>query len=360
MSWYDNTNYYINNTKLAQILVHNKGLCALPSDNWEDYIFDYEVGRTKRRNHIYSRALLYTEDQTAERDELDITPFDMAVADAINTVWITKNRRTFTIGAIHHIMTGHRSKSLSAGKRDRIISSIEKLCRINIIIDCIDELAKRGMKESSLIEGPFLSLKKNYKSQEGSVNSNEKDIASNHITSYEVIEHMPLYKYAGLIHQFVITPAYIMNIDDNLQSYDDVILLRRELYRKIALLRYPKNNYNNDEIQYIYSDSKGHTKGLLVDIGLAESDIADPSLISSIHNKTLSVLESLKREASNAIDTNDPFILGYEILGDYKTPIGVRVEYLPANNYRIRISNFGHKYDTITGEKVTKEDISDK
>ena len=306
-------NYYIINTKLAQILVQNKGLCAPRGKTREDYIFDFSVTPAKRP--VYTKALLFANDMSSGDDDLNLTPYDMAVADALNTVWMSGNPSKFTIGKIHHIMSGYRSNSLSQDKRAKIKESISKLERISIIIDCTDEMDHRKFKGYNIIGGPFLSLRRTTK-------SDLKPVAESSDRHFIIGKMMPLHNYANVLSQTIVIEKDVLAIDDGLQSSDTVILLRRELYRQISLMKNANNNYTTNDIFYSYKGKGGQHKGLIASLGYTDIDDVNRSLISDIHVKTIKILDALK----TSINGRRPFIVDYQVISPEGRPVGVKID----------------------------------
>ncbi|MBR2675225.1 MAG: hypothetical protein IKE52_07260 [Mogibacterium sp.] len=293
--------YLINNTRLSRILIREKGLCALPEDNWKEFVFDFKVSQRK-----FSSALLYTDCPDISREDLDITPFDIAVTDAIYTIWNYANSPTFTIGLIHKIMTGYLSKSLTQKKRTQIKNSIEKLEKINIIIDCTDYVQEMRSTNSNIFEGQFISVEKTNK------------------VSYKLLEPMPLYRYMEAMgHMLKVPIDNIERIGSATQSYDERVLLRRELCRTILILKNEKNNYKSTQIYY--SPRSGKKGCLLLDIGLPESDFRNRETIKRIHEKTKAILESLKREKGEKYSSEDILIHGFDELELGEKTIGVEI-----------------------------------
>ena len=157
-----------------------------------------------------------------------VTPFDMAVMDAVYTI-MCSGQMILTAEWIVKVLSGNKEQKVTPQKLKAIRESIDKLRCINIKIDCKDEMntrqdTKRKVKEF-IYESYLLPLDK----VNATYQSNGVEIIA-----YHLLCKPALYTYAELVNQIVNIPAELLDTQEYYSDTDDAILIKRYVIKRVA------------------------------------------------------------------------------------------------------------------------------
>lgn len=282
---YENMNLYINNCKIADYLRKEELYYCDPED--EEDIISVDVGRKhgdkSLQNEVITKIKLVKEDTEATFDEELIDYFDMVVADAVYSLWKAE-MEVVTPLDIFRVMSGDANRTLSAQRRDEIITSMDKLSSVYIDIYCEEEMISRGNNKVDIISRKFLPCEKwETSGLEEEPREGEKTRKSKTLIRYYLTDKMPLYEYAEYSSQIIAVPLSLISTDRAVKDEstirkvksdtNDVVLLKHILIRRIEVMRNEKNNTNERRISFIRRNSNGDKKftGLLPLMGISRN-----------------------------------------------------------------------------------------
>lgn len=304
---------YLNNCKVANYI-------STQSDSFS---------KTLQLTTIPKENIFVTVDLTADENlalsNPNITQYDMAIMDAVYTL-LVNGATTFTPEMVVRIMSGNFDQDVTRQKYEAVTTSLRKLSMIRITIDCTNELRTRKKicaGDTARLTSYLMPLR-------------EIDIQSaNHQTimhGYQLIEKPVLYTYAEMINQIINIPTELLEISNSsgsrhLSDTDEVIVIKRALIRRIALLKNAKNHMANHTIRYEYYASTIDSEtgflvnsetGFLATLGFNKSNYSQwKKKRSSLHRIITTILDDFIKEK---------YIAEYEVIkqGPQKV-VGVKI-----------------------------------
>lgn len=254
---------------------------------------------SKSKNVVTSMRIIVFYDAESQQEAVAITPYDTAVMDTMYTMY-TNGISAFSPEMAVRLLYGNPSLQVTQLQKEALVNSVEKLSKILIEIDCTDELRKRHKlkeEESVVLRGQLLPAQA------------QKVRPANHnstVMGYRLTETPILYQYANRIGQIACIPAELMR-SNHTRNTSEVMLLRRYLLRRIAIMKNSHNKVKSTRIVLSRYDVKTNTvKGLLPCLGYHEEDYAKwRSKKSKIHRAIKTILDELVEIG---------FIQGYSIV----------------------------------------------
>lgn len=118
-------------------------------------------GQTKKTEPVYSLCS-FSYDETVDLEILNkknkwkISGYDRRVYNAVGTLWLN-GRKTVSLTEIFDIMNGYAKANPSSKQIEAVEKSLRKLEKINVFIDCTDEVKKHVIEhEDILIEAGYM------------------------------------------------------------------------------------------------------------------------------------------------------------------------------------------------------------
>lgn len=258
-------NEYMNNTKIAKTISTNRGLISTIDNN-----INLNINVMPKLN-IMTTVDLVSDSNVIIDSTIDITVYDMAVMDAIYTL-SQVNCLSFTPQMICKVMSGNFKQYVTQKKIDKICNSIDKLRHIDIKIDCTEELEARKKKISnSLYNDNGRILLNSYLLPVEELNVKSGNQVTN--IGFRLLEKPALYRYAECVNQIINIPIKLFQTQDELADNDEVILIKRYIIRKIALMTNDNNNITSNKIGLEwYDEQSSKTRGLYVELGYLPED----------------------------------------------------------------------------------------
>ena len=222
---------------------------------------------------------------------LTLTPYDMAVIDAVHTLYFS-GLDTFSTGMILRTMSGNMDQDATKQKVESISQSINKMRHIDISIEYTEEAKVR-----KLIPQNGTAVIKSYLLPVEDIICHAPNGRAIH--AYRILKSSALYDYAVQIHQIICVPSTILDThDSSLNDTDEVIILKRYLIKRIEGMKNPKNNLDSKEIIYSWYSAKTHSsKGLLYELGITAENYSDSAWLnkkSKLHQTVKKILDCFK------------------------------------------------------------------
>lgn len=212
--------------------------------------------------------------------------YDAVICDAVYTIFRTGAPK-FTLSDLFKVMVADDGGRLSATEQraKELRRAIERLSYTEVAIDYRKQAEARGLEADVNVEGQWIV--------HGSLLPIEVD-ARNGAFWFREDEDLPLYHYAEEIRQIVqvdsllLSPANYVKakVEPELQAElldgvsfrneKEMILLKRALLQRLAVIRNEHNSYMNKRI--LYYDEHKSTEGLLPQIGVNKADYAQEKL----------------------------------------------------------------------------------
>ena len=279
---------------------------------------------TMQLTTIPRKNIFITVDLTADKNlalsNTNITQYDLAVMDSVYTM-LVDNVIAFTPEMVVRTMSGNFEQDVRPQKSGAVTRSLRKLSLIRISIDCTDELRARNKigKDQTAVLTSYLMPVREIELRSG----NNQTV----MKGFQLLEKPVLYTYAETVNQIIDVPTELLEITDasgsgHLSDTDDVIIIKRALIRRIALMKNPKNHMDSDIIRYErYDPITGEKKGFFAKLGFKESDFKN----ATQWKKKKSSLNKIITTILNDL-TKEKYINGYEIVKDGKQKIvGVKI-----------------------------------
>ncbi len=298
---------YLNNTRVSNYI-------SLPSSQSTLFSSNTELLTIPSKNIVVTLDL--ATDKNLSLSNPNITPYDMAVMDAIYTL-IVNGTTIFTPEMVARVMTGNLDQHISPQKAGAVTKSINKLIWIQITIDCTDEMRVRKL----------IKHDQELKLKSFMLQLTEIDIESaNHkslMRGYHITSKPILHIYAETIHQIIAVPRELIAASSStISDTDDVIVIKRALIRRIEQLKNTKNHMKNNFIRYERYDSKiEEMQGFFSVVGFDEDDYKN-------HKQWLKKKLSLHKTISTILDVfiTEKYIAGYEVVKEGKQKIiGIKI-----------------------------------
>lgn len=292
---------YMNNTRVGQVICRNTGLIDMGD-------FDVMVLPQKRT----SIAVNLLRDEHVQYTG-DITLFDMGVMDSIYTLY-KSGMESFTLQMVMRTLSGNSEQNVLEEQQEEIFRSIEKLRHIDISIDCTEELRirKKIGKKDSVVYRSYLLPLSTVKIKIG----NQKII-----NGYKLLEIPALYAYAELLEQIIDVPTQVFRTQKRLSDNNEVIVLKRYLIQRIAIMKNTRNKVVSKKISYQWYDRKTkEEKGLFAVLGYKREHYSSKSSWANkkkkIHTAVCKILDTLVEEK---------YIDGYCELRENQSLVGVEI-----------------------------------
>lgn len=268
----------MNNTKIAGVLPYIEGV----------------IGSKFHLRCLSDKSVITSIDVTTyDKVNLndDITAKDMAVLDAVSTIYLL-GAKYFTLDQVIQIYSGRRCIDITDGMRRRIEDSITKLRHTSVEIDCTDEFLERererirksNVEMSKCIEQEFLNhMETSRYIYEGNllylecVKSSAVYYSCNGKTSnkqivYHFVNDLPpiLLQYAQKVSQLRTIPIEYIYTNNNL---DLSIVISRYLISRVFTMQYLRKNrkpYVNKISLSRYDRETQYYKGVMPYAGIKE------------------------------------------------------------------------------------------
>lgn len=297
------TKQYMNNTKVARVIS-----TKAPAVEAEGKTLKIEINKEKSAFNLVD---LYLDSHLSFSHK--IVPFDMAVMDAVYTIFCS-GQDVFSTEQIACVFSGNEKHRATAKLLQMIQESIDKLRFISIRINCTDEInTRRDLKkykdkvEYLVHESYLLPVEK----VELKYRANGKVVQA-----YQLIKKPALYTYAEMLHQIIDVPAEILNTTEKVNDTIDAVMIKRYVIKRVEQIKHRKktnSTLNSDALSYLWYGVKGEPRGLYAELGFV-SDMTKENwrtkIKPRIHKIVCEVLESLKERGS---------ILDYEAYREGKT-----------------------------------------
>ena len=318
---------YVNNTELFRRLLKIRELTISPAGV---------------RKHISFEKLprAVTFELKAEKPmNLSISPFDLAMMDAIYTLMVA-GTDVFTPAQIYQVMSGDPNQRVSAAMQDKISTHMDVLSGLSIQIDAGKQFSeyKRLKEKSAVFSGPFLPAEK----------VDGRHINRTACTAYRITEIPPIYQYAAALRQIVSIPAEWFNTKDYFNDTEDAVVIKRYVLKRIKLIL--SNNQlcsrrialEHDRCNFNY-DAAG---GLFSELGYRPDDSArwrkktKPAVLRIVtgtldHLVDLEVIDAYQPYRAGKTASRKVPVIGFEI-SIYIRDIARRNQYFSRRNWRYR------------------------
>lgn len=286
---------YFNNTKIAKVISTRENLV----DTGGISIKTIREGVITDVDLVSDERLQLTK---------DITPYDMAVQDAIYSLYQAGCDR-FTVQMVGEIMSGNTNQDILPQKIEEISRSIHKMRHIDISIDCTEEWIAKGKrlpKSGKVIFKSYLLPLAEVKVTAG----NQMEMEG-----YRLLSKPALYDYAEHLNQIVNVPIGLLATQELLSDNTEVIIIKRYLIKKIALMKNKRNDLCSDRISLEWYDKKNHEmKGLYAELGYHAEDYSKwRDKKAQLRSITVKILEYLK--SVGYIKSYQEYLDGREIKG---------------------------------------------
>ena len=256
-AWMIEKYQYMNNTKIAREILTQK-------------IVSGEVTQlpvTIKENVVNLVDIWTDENLTLSRP---VTPFDMAVMDAVYTIYHS-GVLVVTAEWVIKVLSGDMSIRPTEKKLKMVRESIEKLMCIHIKIDCKEEINSRKDTKDKVNKYVYESYLLPLDKTEAEYESNGKEVIA-----YGVLGKPALYDYAELVHQIIDVPSEFFITDkESFNETEAATLIKRYVIKRVAQI-VNHNRLNSQKISYLWFDSQGGEqtpRGLYAELGFDyESD----------------------------------------------------------------------------------------
>ena len=189
-------------------------------------------------------------DPQALGKEVTITAYDMAVMDAVYTLYVYHNLQVSDT-TILQIMYGKHDLDITPEKVKQLHNSIYKLSQITICVECSEEFRARRIVN---------------KDEDVTYQGNLLPLESDH-DDYVITEISPTYQYAQQIGQYATVSSEILQAGA-VQNSAEILLLRRYLIKRIVAMRNQHNRMFSKRIALEWWDHKQKRySGLLPHLG---------------------------------------------------------------------------------------------
>lgn len=228
---------------------------------------------------------------------IQFTPFDLAVMDAVYTLYV-HNCPAFTTDILARVIYGDHAMEVTDAKRKEINASITKLRNIGMYIDWTAEF---------LVRERFIADRQHRKFNPSKYPQNifcctamlpVEDVTlrvayhTEPVQGYRLVTVPAMYRYASYTHQIINVPAEMMRVP-GVPNTRKAMLIRRHLIRHIGIIS--KNKRFSRKISYGWSDKRSHMRGLPFYIGECDANgTISREEKSRIHHTVLKILDWYK------------------------------------------------------------------
>lgn len=269
----------------------------------------------KNQDKIYTIASFTIPDNTdITFTNNNITPYDMAVMDAVYTIQM-EGATKFTPEDIVRHMRCDFDRCVNPQTVDAVKESVKKLRQIDMTIDCTKESIRRGI------------IKKNKRCvlQSYLMPVDVIEVTSGNqveVTGYKLLRKPALHEYAEKMGQIVSVPFELLQTD-GLSDTVDILMLKKELIKRIEKMKNKKNNVTENKIIYSRQDHNNRdiTTGFLEKLGFNRENY-----------KSYDVWKKRRRQLCDAVNkildewTKEGYIKGYEVIKEGKKTAGVEIK----------------------------------
>ncbi len=239
-------------------------------------------------------------DSQALGEKVMITAYDMAIMDAVYTLYVYHNLQV-SDATILRTMYGKCDLDITPEKVGQLHNSIYKLSQITVYVECSEEFrARRIVKKDECVtyQGNLLPLK------------NDHD-------DYVITGLSPTYQYAQQIGQYATVPSEILQAGV-VQNSAEILLLRRYLIKRIVAMRNQRNRMFSKRIALEWWDHKQKRySGLLPHLGYdPEKNLVTRKKKGALCQAVRAILTGLQKNsyiAGYAEVRQGRKIIGYEV-----------------------------------------------
>lgn len=211
---------------------------VIPNSYIANHITTSEPGKTveyqplKNNADIVSRFLLNYDSADISLEGGKLTEYDRCIADSVTSLHIAGNKY-ITPFMVYKALTGNaETHTISEAITNKISASLEKMRRIDVVIDCTDEVKISRRKGSARLKGYLLPL-----------SQAEVMIQGERRTVFEIIDTPILYKHAAQRKQVISVPTKLLQIDEASTTESRTVIVNY-LLRRIAEMRGNKMKSN--------------------------------------------------------------------------------------------------------------------
>ena len=304
---------YVNNTELFRRLLKIRELTISPAGI---------------RKHVSFQELpkAVTFELKAEKPmNLSISPFDLAMMDAIYTLMVA-GTDVVTPAQIYQTMSGDPDQRVSAAMQDKISTHMDVLSGLSIQIDAGKQFSeyKRLKEKSTVFSGPFLPAEK----------VDGRHINRTACTAYRITEIPPIYQYAAALRQIVPIPAEWINTKDYFNDTEGAVVIKRYVLKRIAL-EHDRCNFNYDAAGGLYSELEFRP-----DDSTRWRKKTKPSILRVVtgtldHLVDLEMIDAYQPYRAGKTASRNVPVIGFEI-SIYIRDIARRNQYFNRRNWRYR------------------------
>lgn len=277
-------NEYLNVSKVAKYISTNQGLISTDTDEE----ISLQLTTIPKKN-IFITVNLYA-DENLSISNPNITLYDAAVMDAVYTLYVS-GTKAFTPEMIVRTMSGNMTQDVTPQKSGAVTRSLNKLTMVRIAIDCTEELiARKQIKpgQTAQLKSYLMPLR------EIEVKLGNQKIAR----GYQLIEEPVLYSYAEKVKQIVNVPRSLLETKGDLSDTDEVVVIKRQLIKRIEAMKNPKNKVMSKKISYEWYDKNTDSmKGFFHELGYSKEDFSNwRKKKSNIHHIITTLLNSYVKD----------------------------------------------------------------
>lgn len=275
-------NEYLNISKVAKYISTKQGLINTNEE------ISLQLTTIPKKN-IFVTVNLFA-DENLSISNPNITLYDAAVMDAIYTLYVSGSE-VFTPEMIVRTMSGNLTQDVTPQKAGAITKSLNKLTMVRITIDCTEELIARKV----LKKGQKAHLKSYLMPlRELEVKLGNQKIAK----GYQLIEEPVLYTYAEKVGQIINVPRSLLETKGELSDTDEVIIIKRQLIKRIEAMKNSKNHIVSRKISYEWYDKNTNTfKGFFIELGYKKNDYSNwRKKKSNLHHIIKTLLTNYAKE----------------------------------------------------------------
>ena len=226
-------------------------------------------GKTKKAEPVYSLCS-FSYDETVDLERLNkknkwkISGYDRRVYNAVGTLWLN-GRKTVSLTEIFDIMNGYAKANPSSKQIEAVEKSLRKLEKINVFIDCTDEVKKHVIEhEDILIEAGY--MRKGDKLKKATIESKmlrfdvgklvfeDKKGKEHELKSIKIIQEPSLLTYNRAKGTLISIPMEYIGLNDS-NATEKTIAFQDYLLMRIISYKNKKMFENKVIYDTLYRDS---------------------------------------------------------------------------------------------------------
>lgn len=242
-------NMYFNNCEVINKIVNLKDLLETP----------LQMATEKEKKKLIIDAVLMPSSAGMAKEHFVLTPFDLAVMDAIFTLAMHKCW-AFTPEMLMRVLKGSVRKRITKLEKTATMQSIEKLRWVNLNIDCTKEWYARQKTyyDKKEYRGKLLPVTE--------IENGDEHTQKQQVWYKLDLNNWSLYNYARDLHQVIKVPISICQFPQGNLTLEH-ITMRNYLCKRIEMMRNENNAIKNDVIRYYYQPNPKEEKGMFPALG---------------------------------------------------------------------------------------------